>query len=59
MTVNPAAAFFLTMNPMFLARYSLPANVHAAIKSLSVESADTESIASSYLLLAGFKTKDR
>lgn len=56
LTINPYAAFFLTMNPLFLARFSLPANVPSAIKSISVESADIRSIVSPYLLLGGLKT---
>jgi dynein heavy chain len=53
--VSSTAAFYLTINPKFLARSSLPANIYSVIRVISMDVADIQSIARAYLLLAGFK----
>jgi dynein heavy chain len=53
--VSSTASFYLTINPKFLARSTLPDNIYAVIRGISMDTADIRSIASAYLLLAGFK----
>lgn len=59
MTINPMAAFFVTINPKFVARSELPANVSSAMKCFSMDTADLASISDAYLQLAGFADSDR
>ncbi|KAI6215163.1 Dynein heavy chain at 62B [Aphelenchoides besseyi] len=55
LNVSKTASFYLTINPKFLARSSLPANIYSIVRGISMDVADIKSIASAYLLLAGFK----
>lgn len=57
--VSGSASFYLTINPKFLARSSLPPSVYSVIREISMNVADIQSIANAYLLLAGFKQSYR
>uniref|UniRef100_A0A1I7RZM0 DNA-directed DNA polymerase n=1 Tax=Bursaphelenchus xylophilus TaxID=6326 RepID=A0A1I7RZM0_BURXY len=57
--VSPSAAFYLTINPKFLARSNLPANIYSIVRGISMNFADIRSIANAFLLLAGFQNSEK
>uniref|UniRef100_A0A914P454 Dynein heavy chain hydrolytic ATP-binding dynein motor region domain-containing protein n=1 Tax=Panagrolaimus davidi TaxID=227884 RepID=A0A914P454_9BILA len=56
LSVNPLSAFFLSQNPNYVGRSSLPSNTSSIAKIIDVPTADFEAIAEEYFLLASFNS---